>query len=94
VLELHILARVVLADRVHHAEDAGVNQIFEQNLLRQPDVNSPCHEMDLRQMLENEALALGFVEHLGQRNGRGAAGELLSRSAHAAFPACVLRACS
>src|SRR6267378_1569321 len=57
-LELHVLAGVKFFHRIDQADHPGMDQIFERHLRRQSVMNSPGDVPDLRQMLEQQTLAL------------------------------------
>src|SRR5947209_3806539 len=55
-LELHVARAVILFHRIKQAEDAGVNQVFQVNVLRQSLMNLASNESYLRNLLEQRGL--------------------------------------
>src|SRR6266576_196010 len=57
-LELHVLPRIKFLHRIDQDDHPGMDQIFERHLRRQSVMNSPGEVPYLRQMLEQQTLAL------------------------------------
>ena len=62
VFQLNIFAWIVLSHRIHQSENAGVNEILEQNLGRQTSVNAARNVLNVRKVIEEQLLALVFIE--------------------------------
>ena len=56
-LELHVARAVILLYGVEQPEDAGMDQVFKINVLRQSLMNLASDESDLRNLLEQRRLA-------------------------------------
>ena len=59
--ELHMLGPVKLVQGIDQPHHAGVDQIFERHMARQPFVNAARDVTHLRQLLHQYPLALVFV---------------------------------
>src|SRR5580692_1651982 len=61
-LEFHVLRRVETVDGRDQADDAGRNQIVQADALWQPVVNAARDQANLRQVLQDQLLALFRTE--------------------------------
>jgi len=57
--ELHVLGQIELVEGVDESEDAGIDQVFEGHVARQPIVNAAGDVADMGKLFHEHALAFG-----------------------------------
>src|SRR5580698_3645008 len=62
VTKLNVLVGIVLIHRFEKPENSSMHQVFQKYLGRHASVNATCDVADLRQLFDNDLLALSFVE--------------------------------
>ena len=62
--EAHILAGVVLVHGIDQSHDAGMQQVVERNVLRQPLMNAAGDVFHLRQLLQQQLIGAALPVRL------------------------------
>lgn len=62
VTQLNVLVGIVFIHSFEEPENPSVHQVFQKYLGRHASVNTTCDAADLRELLDNDLLALDFVE--------------------------------